>query len=207
MGKLIDLTGQRFNRLVVISIAPKGKSGEIRWHCECDCGNKTIVSAQHLKSGHTKSCGCYHNEMAKNKDIKHRKHGFVGSRLYRIWVCMKTRCYNTNDEHYSNYGARGITICDEWLHSFPAFAEWSITNGYADNLTIDRKDNNKGYSPDNCRWATAKEQTNNRRNTQLLEFNGEVKTLKEWSETTGIKYQTLIYRKKAGKSPAEILKI
>ena len=214
MGKFIDLTGQRFGRLEVLApaddyVSPKGYIAK-RWLCMCDCGNKTIVTAEKLKSGHTKSCGCYHNEIAKSKEIKHRKYNIENSetkkRLYRIRSSMKTRCYNKNYENYKNYGGRGITICDEWKDNFQAFYDWAIKNGYKKGLTIDRIDNNKGYSPENCRWATHKEQTLNRRCTQFLLFNGENRTLVEWAKETGINYQTLNYRKKAGKTPAEILK-
>lgn len=135
-----------------------------------------------------------------------KKHGLIHHRLYRIWGCMKTRCLNKNDEHFPLYGGRGITICDEWKHDFQAFYDWAMANGYQDNLTIDRIDVNGNYEPSNCRWLTRQEQNFNKRNTIFVTLNGETKSLAEWAAETGIYYQTLVYRYKAGKSPAEILK-
>lgn len=122
------------------------------------------------------------------------------TRLNTIYRGMKKRCYNKRSPSYTSYGGRGITICDEWLsndHShkgFNTFKAWAITHGYAEGLTIDRIDNNKGYSPDNCRWATPKEQSNNRRSNVMITYNGETKTLKLWSETLGISYNVLVRR-------------
>ena len=203
------MIGQKFNRLTVVCradnyITPSGAK-ERRWLCECDCGNTTVVTTAHLKSGHTKSCGCFAMEMRIQNGLR-EKHGLTRTRIHGIWTQMKTRCYNPNDEHFPNYGGRGITVCAEWLNDVKAFHEWAMANGYADYLTIDRIDTNGNYCPENCRWASKKEQTRNRRNTRFLTFNDETKTLKEWSEITGIKYQTLFCRYKAGKSPEEILR-
>lgn len=175
-----------------------------QWLCECDCGNQIVVTTTHLKSGHTKSCGCYAKEVSVRNGLK-KKHGMTKTRIHRIWSQIKTRCFNSKDEHFKDYGGRGITICDEWKNSFESFYEWSMANGYEDNLTIDRIDVNGNYCPENCRWATMKEQNDNKRNTVLLTFEGETRTLGEWSEITGIKYVTLFWRYKAGKTPSEIL--
>ena len=118
----------------------------------------------------------------------------TNTRLHRIWAAMKARCCNENIPAYKYYGGRGITICDEWKDSFEKFYAWAVKSGYRDNLSIDRIDNNKGYSPENCRWATNKEQSNNQRSTRLLTYDGETHSLAEWADITGINYRTLIYR-------------
>lgn len=210
MGKIIDLTGQQFGKLTVIErvhrIDPTIKHPATFWKCRCECGNEAVVRGGHLVSGHTKSCGCFGSEVRiQNGSIS--KHGMSGRRPYRIWTQMKTRCYNKSDEHFPDYGGRGITVCDEWKDSFESFCDWAMASGYSDDLTIERIDVNGNYCPENCRWATRKEQTVNRRSTLFLTYKGETKTLKEWSELTGINYQTIRYRKIMGKTPDEILNI
>lgn len=115
-------------------------------------------------------------------------------RLRNIWRGMKRRCNNPKEPCYSHYGARGITVCDDWLHNFGAFAEWSLANGYSDNLTIDRIDNNGNYCPENCRWITHDEQQRNRTNNVRIEHDGESKTISEWSRLLGISDKTLYKR-------------
>ena len=165
-----NLKGQRFGALTVVEETSKrSKKGEVYWTCKCDCGNTTQpIMASHLKSGHTKSCGCFQKKQSKNAN---EKHGLSTTRIYSIWNGMKNRCYREYDIGYKNYGGRGIKICDEWLHNFEAFYEWAISNGYADNLTIDRIDTNGNYEPSNCRWATMKEQQNNKRNSKGVGIN------------------------------------
>lgn len=164
MGKLIDLTGQRFGRLVVLGRAEKNThTGHPMWHCLCDCGEETIVFGGDLRRGHTLSCGCL--QINRCSEI-HSRHNLCKSRLYRIWGAMKTRCYNPKFQYFKNYGGRGIIICKEWLNDFQAFYKWAMSHGYRDGLSIDRIDNDKGYSPDNCRWVTMKEQRHNRRDSK-----------------------------------------
>ena len=162
-----NLTGQRFNRLVVIERS-EPICGLTAWLCQCDCGRQTIVTTSDLTTNHTKSCGCLRNELTMERCTKHGK---KGTRLYMVWKAMIQRCFNPNNHSYHRYGGRGIKVCDEWIKSFQAFYDWAMANGYDENAprsqcTIDRIDNDKGYSPYNCRWVDMKTQANNKSNSK-----------------------------------------
>lgn len=135
----------------------------------------------------------------------HLKHGMGHSRIYFIWKSMKQRCHNKNSSNYERYGGRGIKVCDEWRNDFQNFYNWSIQNGYSDDLTIDRINNDGNYDPSNCRWATAKEQSNNKRNNKHYECNGETHTLGEWGSILGISSATIWARLKRGWSVEKTL--
>ena len=158
MGRMKDETGNTYGRLKVIEVSHKGRGGYY-WSCVCDCGERCVVLGTDLRRGHTKSCGCYNREMSSKE---HTIHGLHGTRIASIHENMKARCNNPNNTWYSNYGGRGIKVCDEWS-KLEKFAEWAFENGYKDNLTIERVDNNKGYEPDNCTWITKREQDFNKR--------------------------------------------
>jgi len=195
MGKRIDLSNKRFGKLKVIRQVGSSRNGSLLWECLCDCGNTAIIRGDGLKSGHTQSCGCLRKEeSAKSNTIRLTTHGMSGTRLYRIWRGMKTRCLNENEKYFKNYGGRGITLCEEWLNSFEAFYKWSLENGYSENLTLDRIRVNGNYSPDNCRWATYEEQQNNRRDNYLVTLNGETSTLANMCRKYGVNYHTVCTR-------------
>lgn len=172
-----NLIGKKYSLLTVLEEAYV-KNGKKYWKCICDCGNISYRTTTELVTQEIKSCGC----LKKNKlPIK-----IKGTRLYRIWSGMKRRCNNISDREYKYYGGRGIKVCNEWNNSSYVFYNWAMTNGYKDNLTLDRIDVNGNYEPNNCRWVTWKVQENNRRNNDFIEYNGEKHTLKEWSEILSI---------------------
>lgn len=188
--QLIDLTGQRFGRLTVIEKVPNhGK--HVAWKCLCDCGRFIETTTSNLRGKHhTQSCGCLQRERTGNAT---RVHGMTKTRLHRVWCAMRNRCERTNNDNYAYYGGRGIKVCDEWK-KFQPFMEWALSSGYADNLTLDRIDSDKDYYPENCRWATMHEQNSNKRNNHYLEFQGQIKTISDWSDITGIPRYTLLRR-------------
>lgn len=197
------MIGKKFGRLTVLEKSDQRTSeNRLKYECVCDCGNKVIVDGKSLRNGHTKSCGCLSRELTTKRCTKHGK---TNTRLYNIWRAMKHRCYNKNDSHYPIYGKRGIVVCDEWLDNFKSFYEWSMNNGYNDNLTIDRIDNDKGYSPTNCRWADIETQANNKRDTIKINYKGLNYSISQWSNILNIPYQTLISRYKNNVTTNELL--
>lgn len=183
--------GDRFGSLTIIGEAPAihVKKWRVRMaECRCDCGRLTITRIGYLRSGHTTSCGC------KKKEASHWSHRQSGTRLYAIWAGMKTRCLNPNSSSYEHYGARGISLCSDWLE-FESFHEWAIANGYKRNLTIERVDVDGDYSPENCTWIPRAQQSANRRptmkNSRLIAFQGRTKTLTQWAAKVGLHPGTL----------------
>ena len=197
MGKFVDLSGQRFGNLTVINRAGT-QHGSVTWNCKCDCGKAVIAKSNTLKSGHTKSCGCM---KAAILGEARRTHGQSKTRLHSTWQHMKQRCFNPNNEKYKYYGGRGITVCEEW-EQYEAFERWAMSNGYKEDLTLDRIDVNGSYCPENCRWVTWKEQQNNKRNNTVITAFGTKHTLSEWEEISGVNRVTIQKRiKENGKTP------
>lgn len=188
--------GQKFGRLTIIGFSKaKGKTGW-RWDCKCECG-KTVYSIkpQHIKCGQTRSCGCLKSEQDHINIVgKNKTHGKSDSRLFRIWALMKSRCDNPHCPAYKNYGGRGIKVCNEWHDNFQSFYDWAMSHGYTDELTIERIDNDKGYSPDNCCWITREEQARNKRNIRYVELDGERIPLKTACKRLGLPYKAIHLR-------------
>lgn len=182
---MIDYTEKKYGYLTALEFI-KRENKKTYWKCKCDCGKEIIIPITYLTSGDTKSCGCYRKKVAKNnaKTI----HNMSKSRLYRIWIEIKRRCYNIDRENYKYYGGRGIIVCDEWKKDFMSFYNWAIKNGYKDNLTIDRINNDGNYEPNNCRWATIKEQNNNMRTNHYIYYENKKYTMSQFAEKYNIPY-------------------
>lgn len=190
MKEKIDLTGRTFGRLKVIGFAGRDKHRHLLWTCVCECGSVRDVAQWNLLVGSTVSCGCYAAQRA-SKQLK--RHGFYSSKYYSRWHDMMRRCYNPKDVHYDRYGGRGIGVCKEW-HDVGKFIDWCESQNPDDGMTIDRIDNDSGYSPDNCRFVPLKDNQNNRSSNRKIEYNGKMKTVSEWAEETGINASTLFSR-------------
>lgn len=193
-----DLTGQRFNRLTVIRYLDKSERTvrTYNWLCRCDCGKLVKGNANKLKNGLQKSCGCLKEECKYDIGEVNKKYEHVNKRLYSVYKGMLNRCYDPQHQSYKSYGGRGITVCQEWLDDYDCFAEWALANGYdpkakQGDCTIDRKDVNKGYSPDNCKWVSNAEQANNRRDNVRITYNGETHTMSQWSKILNVNYSSL----------------
>lgn len=202
MGRVKDLTGQRFGRLTVIEqhgFTEPNKHG-IRyalWFCKCDCGNTCEVSSSNLGKS-TKSCGCLAKEHLSEMSKGNITHGMARTHLYRCYHQMLNRCYRTKNDHYHMYGGRGIAVCEEWRSGFEAFRDWAFENGYQEGLSLDRIDVNGDYKPSNCRWINAEDQCHNKRQSRMYEFNGKVQDIAQWAKEYGMEYGTLYSRLKRG---------
>lgn len=199
--RFVDLTGKRFGKLTVVSKNEIRKRNRICWNCLCDCGKEVIVSSANIGRS-VKSCGCL--KIQRTSEIK-TVHGKRNTKIYGVWCSMKARCYNENTKSYKDYGAKGICVCEEWKNNFEEFYLWSMEHGYQEGLQIDRINNNGNYEPSNCRWVTRKENMNNTSKNVMLEHEGEVKTLSQWSEIVGTSEKLISARLKKGWNPEEAL--
>lgn len=180
----LDLSGKKFLRLTVVERDVSDENSRVRWICQCDCGKKISAFSSNLVMGYTKSCGCYG---AQRRSESHTTHGGYNDPEKKgtllSWKSMMVRCYYKRNNRYHLYGGRGITVCDRWKQ-FENF--WTDMGRRPEGMSLDRKDNNENYTPQNCRWASHRQQQNNRRNNVLLEFQGESKTAPEWGRAVGL---------------------
>lgn len=195
---------KKYNKLTILSIV---KNDSEMWKtkvlCKCDCGNEKVITLSNITNGRTKSCGCIQKASKK----KQKTHGKSKTRLYKLYYAMVYRCYNTKSNDYKDYGLRGITVCDEWLNDFMSFYNWAYANGYNDDLTIDRIDNNGNYEPNNCRWVDNTTQANNKRTTKYLTYNNKTQSMKQWANELDIPYSFIKYHVTKHKTPLkEIIK-
>ena len=188
-----DLTNKSFGQLIAIDYSCSGKAGVGgKWRCLCSCGNYTHVSVQNLEKGHTKSCGCLAKKLSSERLTKRlTTHGMFRTPIYKTWERIKARCNNPNAVGYKNYGGRGIKLCARWNEFENFFADMGER---PKGLSIERKDNDKGYSPENCKWVTQKEQCRNKRNNRIIKG----KSIAEWSEILNLPYNILYYRISSG---------
>lgn len=196
--KSLDITGNKYGNLTAIRYSHTGKNYMQYWVFKCDCGNEIITRKTSVISGHCKSCGCLQRQIAKKEVVKHSvKHNESNTRLYKIWKGIHSRCNDANSKYY---GSKGIKVCDEW-ENYENFKEWALQNGYKSTLTIDRIDYNGNYCPENCRWATYKEQAQNTSRNKFLTIGNETKCVAEWCRQFGIKTNTYYQRIKYGLNP------
>ncbi len=189
MPPLIEMKGKKFNRLVVIERCGSDKKGQAAWLCLCNCGKKTVVTGVYLRNGDTKSCGCLIKDTSRALLLKH---GMFGTKVYKAWSGMIERCTNPNSKSWHGYGGRGIKVCHRWRNSFSAFL---VDMGdKPEGMTLERKDNDGNYEPDNCKWATRKDQARNTRRNKLVSYNGETLCLSAWAEKTDISSAALWVR-------------
>lgn len=197
MSKTMDLTGEQYGQWTVIERAKKATSGNYKWLCTCSCGNKVEVDGNSLRSGRSTKC--------RKCVTPHNKTEYSGDPIQTIWSGMKQRCYDPKQSRYNSYGGRGIGIHEEWLNDPTKFYRWAYDNGYKKGLSIDRVDNEKGYSPSNCRFIPLEKQSKNRRTNNHIKLNGETKTLSEWCRHYKINRSTVRGRLKKGWSVEKAL--
>lgn len=204
---MFDLTNKVFGFLVVLRRSGTvSASRQVRWTCRCECGAEHDVSSRELRKGRVKSCGCKKVDLCRKANIRHG--AWANGKVmpeWRIWQEMKQRCENPQSNRFYTHGARGVAVCDRWRNSFEAFLE-DMGPRTESGLSLERRDNDKGYCPENCYWATKTQQARNRRNNVLITFNGVTHCVAEWSELTGVKASIIRSRLKRGATPEEALK-
>lgn len=203
-GRIIDLTGARFTRLTVLHRVERQQKPQLWWRCRCDCGKEFDVRGTCLRNGANKSCGCYTRSRLGNASRTHGETANGGTVEYRAWRSMLQRCYDPGCKSYKNYGRRGIVVCERWRSSYEMFLS-DMGRKPSPEMTIERTDNMKGYSPDNCRWATRKEQCRNQRTSRHLTWRGETRCMIEWAELLGLSSPIICKRLKRGWSISKAL--
>lgn len=187
-----DVTGKVYGRLTVLGLIARGSHNRPIWLCQCECGQSTRTATSDLVSGRTKSCGCWRRD---TRGISKRTHGRSKSQIYDIWVQMCGRCHNPRNKGFANYGGRGIQVCDRWRHSFENFlldmGDRPASAQKRAEYSIERKDNNGDYCPENCIWATLDAQRNNTRRAHLITFQGKTQSLKLWCDELHLNYSTI----------------
>jgi hypothetical protein len=196
-----DLSGRVFGRLTVLSIGPR-KGFHQQWLCKCECGTVRVFRAHRLVRGRTKSCGCYGAEIRRRIATKH---GQYKTKVYAIWRAMIDRCGNRKRLDYGRYGGRGIRVCPLWKNSLDAFKQWAEESGFSPGLIIDRRNNDRGYTPNNCRWVTPKISNRNTRQNRIIMFKRRKRCVAEWAEITGLPPKVLYNRLDAGWSDERTL--
>lgn len=184
----LDITGHLYGRLMVISPAPN-KGRRTAWNCQCVCGARIVVGTVHLRTGNTRSCGCFSKERIRET---HKTHGLSGTKEYQQWAGMLARCNDPNHVGYANYGGRGVVVCERWTH-YTSFLE-DMGPRPSSRHSIDRIDPNGHYEPGNCKWSTRNEQNNNQRSNRLLTHNGRTQNISRWASEVGVPYKTFYQR-------------
>lgn len=200
MNRRKEMIGKTYGNLTVVSYSHKSKSVYF-YKCLCGCGKESVVNGSHLRTGHTKSCGCTRSGICNIEKHGQSKRGET-TRLYRTWVAMRQRCFNPLSTKYPYYGERGISVCERWL----SFRNFAADMGVpAEGMSLDRIDNNKNYCPENCRWASAAQQSRNTSRNIYLAYNGKEQTLTDWANEIGVGFSTLRWRHSQGWDAEKIL--
>lgn len=195
----IEMVGKKYNMLTVL-LDVGYSHGQQSYLCECDCGNKKVITGQRIRNEETKSCGCLSKNLTK---VRNRKHGKTGTAIYRTWSNIKNRCRNTNHRNYKDYGGRGVDMCDAWFNSFEQF--YKDVGDIPEGMSLDRINNDKGYFKENCRWATKAEQSKNRRNSIIMKHKDITMCLKDWARKLNKPYSSMKVLAKRGLSIEQII--